>query len=144
MSETISFESKFYALRKSKDGVIVSFVVHPQDVPNDLLTAPIGEQFMVALAPYVETAEVVPIAKARKRPETEGEKAVMRAVILCGNTDFQFWASRFMGSDRLADIEDYVRERCGVQSRAELKTNTDALKKFYALDLEFREWMARR
>lgn len=48
------FEAKKYALRQAKDGVIVSFVVHPADVNPDLLSAPIGEHYVVALAPYTE------------------------------------------------------------------------------------------
>lgn len=59
MPDAISFEAKFYALRKSKDGLIVSFVIHPNDAPNELITAPIGEQYIVALAPYVEKPDVV-------------------------------------------------------------------------------------
>jgi hypothetical protein len=42
-------EAKFYAFRKTKDGTIVSFVLHPQDVPDGLATAEIGARFVLAL-----------------------------------------------------------------------------------------------
>lgn len=54
MTEAFHFEAKKYALRQAKDGVIVSFVVHPNDVVPELLSAAIGEHYVVALAPYTE------------------------------------------------------------------------------------------
>jgi hypothetical protein len=56
MTAAFHFEAKKYALRQAKDGVIVSFVVHPDDVVAELLSAPIGEHYVVALAPYSEEA----------------------------------------------------------------------------------------
>jgi hypothetical protein len=38
-----------YAYRQTKDGVVVSFVVHPNDVPRDLSMSAIGSRWMVAL-----------------------------------------------------------------------------------------------
>lgn len=46
------FEALKYALRQSKDGVIVSFVVHPNDVTDGLLALPIGTRMMVGWAEY--------------------------------------------------------------------------------------------
>lgn len=45
----INCEAKFYAFRKTKDGTIVSFVVHPQEVPDKLATANIGARFVLAM-----------------------------------------------------------------------------------------------
>jgi hypothetical protein len=88
-------------------------------------------------------SEVIPIAKARKRPETEGEKAVMRAGILCKDTEFQFWAAHLEDYPGQT-IEDFVRDYCGIQSRSELAANEGALQRFYQLEANFREWAARR
>src|SRR6185312_11557695 len=38
-----------YAYRQTKDGVVVSFVVHPNDIPAALSTSHIGARYMVAL-----------------------------------------------------------------------------------------------
>lgn len=54
------FEAKKYALRQAKDGVIISFVLHPDDVVPELLSAPIGEHYVVALAPYTEEEQRPP------------------------------------------------------------------------------------
>jgi hypothetical protein len=45
----INSEVKLYALRKTRDGTIISFVLHPQEVPDRLMTANIGDCFVMAL-----------------------------------------------------------------------------------------------
>lgn len=42
-------EAKFYAFRKTRDGTIVSFVLHPNEVPDGLATANIGARFVLAM-----------------------------------------------------------------------------------------------
>ena len=41
-------EAKLYAFRKSRDGMICSFVLHPSDVPQGLQLAPIGQRYVLA------------------------------------------------------------------------------------------------
>lgn len=48
------FEAKKHAYRQTQDGIVVSFVVHPNDICADLAIAPLGTQYVVALAPYTE------------------------------------------------------------------------------------------
>lgn len=38
------------AYRQTKDGLVVSFVIHPNDMPNALAVAPLGTRYMLALA----------------------------------------------------------------------------------------------
>ncbi len=45
-----SFEAKKYAYRQTKDGMVLSFVLHPDDVPKEMATAPIGQRYMLACA----------------------------------------------------------------------------------------------
>lgn len=47
-------EVKKYAYRQSKDGHIVSFVIHPNDMPKALANAPIGTCYQMAFAEYAE------------------------------------------------------------------------------------------
>jgi hypothetical protein len=42
-------EIKKYALRQSKDGYILSFVVHPSDITQDLMGAKIGTVYYAKL-----------------------------------------------------------------------------------------------
>ena len=62
-----NFEAKNYALRKSKDGVIVSFVVHPNDVEAAMTALPIGARVMIGWAEIEDKEPPAP------EPETEDE-----------------------------------------------------------------------
>ena len=42
-------EVKKHALRQTQDGVVVAFVLHPNDVPAALQLAPLGTRYMLAL-----------------------------------------------------------------------------------------------
>lgn len=50
-------EAKYYAMRKSKDGIIISFVIHPADFSNDLALAPIGTRMLLAIAEIKDEAD---------------------------------------------------------------------------------------
>jgi uncharacterized OB-fold protein len=41
-------EAKKHAYRQTQDGVVVSFVLHPQDMPEGLATAPLGTRYVLA------------------------------------------------------------------------------------------------
>lgn len=44
----INFEAKLYAFRKTKEGTVVSFVVHPSDMTDSLATLDIGARVVIA------------------------------------------------------------------------------------------------
>ena len=52
-------EVKKVGMRQSKDGVILLFVVHPDDVTAELVTAPIGTQLMIAYHEYEGSGDPV-------------------------------------------------------------------------------------
>jgi hypothetical protein len=43
-------EAKKVAYRQTKDGLVVSFVIHPNDMPDALAVAPLGQRYMLAMA----------------------------------------------------------------------------------------------
>jgi uncharacterized OB-fold protein len=45
----LNCEAKKYAYRQTKDGVVVSFVLHPNDVPNELASSQIGTRYVLAM-----------------------------------------------------------------------------------------------
>ena|SRR6185503_3475236 len=47
---TTNFEAKLHGFRRTQDGVVVSYVVHPNDVSTELATAALGTRYMVAVA----------------------------------------------------------------------------------------------
>jgi hypothetical protein len=50
-------EAKLYAFRKTRDGTVVSFVIHPQEIPQGLGDADIGARFVLALVEIGENEE---------------------------------------------------------------------------------------
>lgn len=46
----IQAEAKYYSMRKTKDGIVVGFVIHPNDFSAELALAPIGTRVLLAIA----------------------------------------------------------------------------------------------
>jgi hypothetical protein len=55
------FEAKKHAYRQTQDGVVISFVVHPNDVSAEMAMAPLGMRYMVAFAEIGD--DEVPVAQ---------------------------------------------------------------------------------
>lgn len=73
----LSCEAKFYALRKSKDGIIVSFVLHPNEVPDGLMLAEIGTRYMLALVEIGDDEQ--PVRKDGEANQQETTETANRA-----------------------------------------------------------------
>ena len=81
-----SFEAKKYAYRQTKDGMVLSFVLHPDDVPKEMATAPIGQRYMVACAQIDDHENPI-----RPRATTDAEKALARANLICRDETYIQW-----------------------------------------------------
>lgn len=114
----IHCEVRKAAYRQSKDGLVVSFVIHPNEMPPALATSPLGTRYMLALAEIGDEEQPVAPASparpnealerpsagaagssgrseaARERYQTSDEmaKACARAGILGNDQAFQIWA----------------------------------------------------
>lgn len=55
VDENFRLEAIKYAYRQTKDGHVVSFVLHPNDINLDLTNAPIGQRFELVLRQLSET-----------------------------------------------------------------------------------------
>ncbi len=42
-------EARKIAYRQSKEGVVISFVLHPNEIPDSVATAALGTRFLLAL-----------------------------------------------------------------------------------------------
>jgi hypothetical protein len=101
-----SFEAIKYAYRQTKDGFVLSFVVHPSDMTDDMATAPIGQRFMIAYGAITDSGAGASTA-ARERVGDGGEahKATssptrtnsQRAAFLLKNPDFRRFLSALAG-----------------------------------------------
>ena len=131
---SFSFEAKKYALRQAKDGVVVSFLVHPADVVPELLSAAIGEHYVVALAPYEEKAAEVerqPAPETIPEPEKPKERRPFhtlprsqQAALLIRDPAFQSWRSVVPRTPE--DADRFLKARLGIKSKRELDEPANA------------------
>ncbi len=47
---SVHCEARKVAYRQTKEGLVVAFVIHPNDMPDALAVAPLGQRYMLALA----------------------------------------------------------------------------------------------
>ena len=47
------------AYRQSKDGFVVAFAIHPQEMPADLANADIGSQWQLTIEPLDENGNAI-------------------------------------------------------------------------------------
>lgn len=112
------FEAKKHAFRQTQDGVVISFTVHPQEVPQGLALAQLGTRYMVAFAAIGDDEKPLlePKQEKAKTPFNQMSRA-QQAGILCADKKFQIWLG--VGNEKTA--AEHVREVCGgVASRSEL------------------------
>lgn len=152
-------EAKKHAYRQTQDGVVVSFVLHPDEVPGSLATAPLGARYVLALVQIGDDELPVPAkengTKPRQvKPRPDGasrEKMDWREVqpaaqagIRCGEAAFVRFLQDNYGEDFQAmerDAAATVRYLCGVNSRAELGTKHAARVIWHQLDNQYQAWM---
>jgi hypothetical protein len=139
-----------YAYRQTKDGVVVSFVVHPNDIPAALSTSHIGARYLVALVEIDDNEQPKLLAPAKLIPPS-GEKRNWRdlpppqqAGIRCDEPSFGIYLKETYPDDwhESQDAAACVRLICAVHSRAELGTNQKARVMWHQLDQQYQAWLA--
>lgn len=107
------FEAKKHGFRQTQDGVVVSFVMHPNDVNGDFAAAPLGTIFVIGYATPEEggdapsspsssgASNVAPVAEqsASSGGASKQDKTVQRCAILCADQQFQEWLWREVAKD---------------------------------------------
>lgn len=129
----LSFEAVKVAMRQTKDGVTITFTIHPNDDTNDLFIHPVGSRYQVALVLLGDDGKPIP-------PEHQSDKdrIVAEAGALCRNMEFVSWIRTYhpkVYSEETA--AQWLRKTCGVTSRRQLATNEEARKIFEGIKLTF-------
>lgn len=136
----INFEAVKISLKQDKTGIILTLAIHPNEVPPSLFTDWVGSRYVAALVKLDDEDKPVEPPDA-----AEGRKAIQIAGALCKRPEFQSWmVSQGMVFD--ASEEAAAAAMCdvlGVDSRAELKTNTEARKALYDLVEEYKRGKGR-
>lgn len=130
---TLTYEAVKVSMNQTKDGIKITLVIHPNDIPADLLTDPVGSRYRVVMVLLDDHDQPDPRAKV---PINEAVKA---AVLLSKNPKFQQWMVEegYALSALEPEAAQGIRGYCGIKSRAELATSYRALTHFNELRLKF-------
>ena|SRR5690242_12066022 len=140
MTTETPIELRKIAYRQSaKDGLVITFAVHPDDMPPALAAAPIGSRFAAALVEIGDDEK--PIERERQHP------LVQKAGILCNDPMFHKFIhhqypldwNEWVGTDE-ERAAACIRLNCGVSSRREFATDADGAAKFDAIIAKFEMW----
>ncbi len=155
------FEAVKYAYRQSKEGFVLSFIVHPSDMPDDMATAPIGSMFVIGYAAAKKVPEpnlaggssdlthsgsgVVSSSSRDDRPLAKPIRTPsQRAAYLC--TKSRFWSflnsirkgGLYINSEAKADAA--LKAHLGLTSKTELDKSDLAAEGFEEFESEFKAW----
>lgn len=140
-SKALDFEGVKVYLKQNKDGVVIHFAIHPDDAPKDLITAPIGSRYQVAVVRIDDDGTpATPVHKEK------ANRIIQAAGMLCRNPKFWKWLSDQVAMD-INDEEEAVTHLhaiLGIDSRAELRDNEEAAKQFVEISKDFRDYLSRR
>lgn len=157
---TMSCEAKKHAFRQTQDGVVVSFVLHPQDVPSDLALAVLGTRYMLALVEIGDDEQPkegssngrASVSKTENEGSNPSPSArswhdmmpAQQAGILCNEKSFETFlreqhAQAFHKSDY--DPAGCIRIICGVTSRSHIVPGTAAAGAWRIIARDYRAWM---
>lgn len=169
-ANAIHSEMVLHAFRRTNTGTVVSFVLHPEEVPADLAIAPLGSRYVVALVRVGD--DELPVKQTRKeampnnpdavpgqhaaRPEPNQPPArakrdwreiptPQQAGIRCDDPIFAAFLKEQRPDDwhERPDAVDCVYLICGISSRSELATNSKARLMWNLLDSAYDAWKAK-
>jgi hypothetical protein len=134
--ETSQFEGRKVALKQTKDGIVMSLAIHPDDLPEELMRDFVGSRYMVVMVRLGDEE------KPLNREEFAGSQMVKLAGIL--GRDKDFWDYLYDDGQLFEKNEpacvDWMTSYLGVNSRADIKTDLNAQNLLKALNYKYKEW----
>lgn len=134
--ETSQFEAKKVALKQTKDGIVMSLAIHPDELPEELMRDFVGARYMVVMVRLGDDE------KPLNREEYAGAQLVKLAGMLCRDKDF--W--RYLNEEGLlfdmneSDCIGFLQSYLCINSRSDIKTNFDAQNALKNLYAQYKEW----
>jgi hypothetical protein len=135
--ETLNFEGIKIGLKQSKDGFVLTLAVHPDDIPDELMRDFVGSRYQVVMVRLGDDDQ--PLSREGEFP---GDHAVKMAGILCRDPEFWRWLNdreMLMEKNEKACTE-WLISYLSIESRKELKTDTEARNLFNQLKRSFDAW----
>jgi hypothetical protein len=135
--ETLNFEAIKIGLKQSKDGFVLTLAVHPDEIPHDLMTDFVGSRYQVVMVRLGDDEQ--PMSREGEFP---GDHAVKMAGILCRDPEFWKWLNEreMMMEKNEKACAEWMTSYLGIESRKELKTDTEARSLFNQLKRSFDAW----
>ena len=136
---TLQMEVKKNGLTQTQDGTWkLSLTVHPNDMPSDLLTAPMGKIYVAVLAAVGDDGQPEPTREQKPKKRWHEMSRAQQAGILISDPSFEDWIA-----DRLEDRGETTDERLksylDISSKAELDTKHSAAKWWDYLVAQYRQ-----
>lgn len=143
MTAGTTIEVRKIAYRQSKDGMVLSLLVHNDDMTPELASAPLGTRYAVALVEIGDDEH--PIERNKQNP------LVQRAGILCNEILFQTfieeefpldWDEEKLDTKRSVPeiTASVLRKNCEIESRRDLANNPEGAMKFERLLAKYEMW----
>lgn len=139
---TAHFEAKLHGFRRTQDGVVISYVVHPNDLSREMALAPLGTRYMVAFSEIGDDDKPISGAAPTKLNPSEVDAKMpkdhrpfsslplsQQAGIACNDPDFRQYLAELYhdiaadGPDAAANV---LRRILDVKSRAEITVGSKA------------------
>lgn len=134
---SIQFEAVKTGLRQSKDGYLLSLLLHPDDIQDDLMRDFVGSRYMVVMVRIGDDERPISREEFKKH-----HPAVAQAGMLC--RDREFWGYVEISCNEIITTEgecvEWFKYYFEVGSRAELKTNEEARNAFIKFREGFEAW----
>lgn len=121
------------SLNHTKDGMKITFVVQPEDMPPEMMTSFIGTRYRMVLVELDVDETPKP-----QGGNVEVRKLIASANLLCKEGDFQVFMTGQVCSEEACATA--LRRRLGIESRAELGQNIEAQNKFRSLRNGYWNW----
>ncbi len=129
----VNFEAVKISMSQDRNGITLRLSLHPNECPPSLHTDWVGSRYMVAMVKLNDQEEpVVP------EQEREIKRMISSAGMLCRNEDFGI----FIGAEDNTEesIANTMRAKLEIQSRTDLRNNSEAREKFKKITEEFERW----
>lgn len=134
--KTLQFEAVKVALKQDKTGVILTLNIHPDDVPIEVIKDYVGARYQTVMVRLTDDN------RPMNRDAEFSRDPVRAAGILCKNEKF---AKYLLENGQIFEettnaVVDWLKSELSITSRAELKENHQAAKRFWAIKEEFELW----
>tara|TARA_Y100001972_G_scaffold109094_1_gene139687 strand:+ start:121 stop:570 length:450 start_codon:yes stop_codon:yes gene_type:complete len=137
----LKFEAVKVSMSQDKNGTNLRLCIHPDDVPQELHQHWVGSRYMVAMVKLTDEDE-----PELSEDQIRKQRLFKSAIMVC--KEKSFWSylddNSHFGLETSINSEEgcakQLRDRLGISSRSELKTNNDALNRFENMLLDYRDY----